>query len=393
MELIFQDTTRGLGALSLAVSTRLPPCEDVPLGPSQEGGIFCFNPFALYAVGYITNPNVLVLGEIGRGKSAFIKVLLARSSMGKSSFLILDPKGEYESLARLAGAHLIRLGDNRGVDPFAGVDWGSGPSVLTSLTLLVQAVLSRALSPMERVLITAVTDQVVARGARITLSEFVALMDPVSCAPLVGSGMRRERVSELAAGIHVELRRLVDGDLAGVFKADGDGVALPSRVVADLSGVLQPELVALAVTVLLRARLEQLRAREVSQGFVVIDEAWSVVSQEHNLPIVRSLIKLARAFGASAFIVSHRISDFATTGQGLALVGDMGTFVVFGQPRSELGGLSEALGLDDELLDLVTGLPRGRALWLVEGRSFLVDHVVVPGENDLVDTDSSMRPR
>jgi len=389
MELIFQDTTRGLGALSLAVSTNLPPCRRVPIGLSHEGGVFCFDPFTLYAQGYITNPNVLVLGEIGRGKSAFVKVLLARNAI--SSFLILDPKGEYGSLARLAGAHLIRLGAHNGADPFAGVVWDNAPSVLTSLTLLVQAVLSRTLAPLERVLITAVSDQIVASAVPLTLAEFVALMDPRNVTRLMVSGIAQARVRELAAGIHIELRRLIDGDLSGVFQIQGDGLALPSRVVVDLSGVAQPELVALAVTVLLRARLDQLRAGQVSQGFVVIDEAWSVVAQEHNLPIVRSLIKLARAFGACALTVSHRVSDFGVSPQGVALVGDMGTFVIFGQPRSELAGLGQTLGIDDELLDLVTRLPRGRALWLIQGRIFLVDHIIVPDEFDLTDTDASMR--
>ena len=50
----------------------------VYLGRDATGAAFCFDPFDLYERGLLTGPAMVVLGEIGRGKSAFIKAYLHR---------------------------------------------------------------------------------------------------------------------------------------------------------------------------------------------------------------------------------------------------------------------------------------------------------------------------
>ena len=50
--------------------------EDILAG----GGAFCFDPFQAYADGVITSPNMVVLGQLGSGKSAFVKTFLYRSA-------------------------------------------------------------------------------------------------------------------------------------------------------------------------------------------------------------------------------------------------------------------------------------------------------------------------
>ena len=44
-----------------------------------SGGPFCFDPWTWYAAGALTNPNVLLAGVIGQGKSALAKSLAVRS--------------------------------------------------------------------------------------------------------------------------------------------------------------------------------------------------------------------------------------------------------------------------------------------------------------------------
>ena len=51
------------------------------LGVNVTGGMggFWFDPFELYGSGLLTNPNCLVIGEVGSGKSALVKAFLGRS--------------------------------------------------------------------------------------------------------------------------------------------------------------------------------------------------------------------------------------------------------------------------------------------------------------------------
>lgn len=58
---------------------------------------FCFDPFALYGkVDGFTNPNVLLAGVIGQGKSALAKSFALRSvAFGYRVYVPCDPKGEW----------------------------------------------------------------------------------------------------------------------------------------------------------------------------------------------------------------------------------------------------------------------------------------------------------
>jgi len=46
------------------------------LGRDLHGGAFCFDPWEMYQAGVLTSPNVMVVGQIGRGKSTFVKTLV-----------------------------------------------------------------------------------------------------------------------------------------------------------------------------------------------------------------------------------------------------------------------------------------------------------------------------
>ena len=67
-------------------------------------GMFCYDPFCLYNTETLLSPCMLVSGNKGYGKSAFVKAYLHRQSMAGKWLAILDPKGEYLDLATRTGS-------------------------------------------------------------------------------------------------------------------------------------------------------------------------------------------------------------------------------------------------------------------------------------------------
>jgi hypothetical protein len=64
------------------------------------GAGFAFDPFEAYRAGLVTNPNVLIAGEPGTGKSATAKCIVYRACGAFGRWVaIADPKGEYLPLA------------------------------------------------------------------------------------------------------------------------------------------------------------------------------------------------------------------------------------------------------------------------------------------------------
>ena len=200
--------------------------------------------------------------------------------------------------------------------------------------------------------------------------------------------------------VALDLRRLVDGDLAGMF--DGPttgGIDLDGPlVVLDLSALYASPALGLLMTCA-TAWLQSILARQDGRHrLVVVDEAWAILSNLAIAKWLQACFKLSRAFGVANVAVLHRFSDLQAVGadgseqQRLAegLVGDSETRVIFGQPASEVDSATQLLGLTTTEAELLPQLPRGVALWKVGQRSFLVEHRLARPEAALVDTDRAM---
>lgn len=373
----------------------------VAIGTCTLGGVFRFDPFDAYAEGLVTNPNVLVAGQVGRGKSALVKCLLARAVMAGRRCVVVDPKGEYAAFAEALGARPVALEPNGRVrlNPLAGERDDPARAVL--LAALLAASLERRLDSVERaaldVALRAADDEAGSATLRGVLDHL--LSPSAASAALLGT-----TVAELAhegRTAALELRRLVDGELRGMF----DGPSTPGAdlagdvVVLDVAGAVR----AGALPVVLccaAAALEATRcAPRTARTILVLDEAWSLLADEGAARWLQGGFKLARARGIAHVLVLHRLSDLAAAGRdgsvtaaiAAGLLRDVETSVLFGQPPAEAGALAELLGLSGPEREVVARLPRGAALWRVGAVRSVVRHGVAPSESAFIDTDASMR--
>jgi type IV secretory pathway VirB4 component len=92
------------------------------LGVTQRGRRFVFDPFDAYGAGQITNPNMVIAGAIGQGKSTLVKMLLDRGLQRGRRVVVVDPKGEYGELAASYGTTPVVLGRDGWCNPFVTTD-------------------------------------------------------------------------------------------------------------------------------------------------------------------------------------------------------------------------------------------------------------------------------
>jgi type IV secretory pathway VirB4 component len=385
----------------------------VLIGRDLLGGSFIYDPFELYASGALTNPNMVVIGQIGRGKSSFVKSYLWRQSLFGRRAWVVDPKGEYAGLARAWGVEPLCLRPGGSIrlnplDPAVGDDRDPQTAGLRRSELLGSigaACLGRPLLPRERAAVDLAVDTAARQaGAKPTTLPAVVdtLFEPAQDA---ARAIRTDTATLAADGrdVALELRRLVHGDLSGMF----DGPTTPgvdldgSLVVLDLSAVYDSDALGVLMTCATAWLQVALSRRDGQRRIVVVDEAWVILT---NLGVARWLQaswKLSRAYGVANVAVVHRLSDLSAAGAsgseqvGLAqgLLSDSETRVVYGQPAGEVESAGELLGLTSTEADLLPQLGRGVALWKVGGRSFLVEHHLAAAERPLVDTDATMLGR
>lgn len=380
------------------------------IGVNVTGGMggFYFDPFELYTTGVLTNPNVIVTGDIGSGKSALVKAFLRRSLAvyGARRFVaILDPKGEYTPFAHAHGLPVVKLrpgGRDRlnPMDPRPGDDTASVVARQGLATALVAGVLGRALDATEDALLGWAVATLARTGHPFTLVDVTAaITDPAD--ELIALSRRTPlELAQAATPVVFALDKLCSRTLAGMF--DGpttigvDWETGPGLVV-DLSAVYNDHdalpLVMLAATSWLAAVLQRESDRRVLQ---IIDEAWAAV--RHGARHFQGSLKLARTYGVSTWLICHRPADLtAQTDDGTAdakiaagLLSDIQTRIVFRQPPDQVPIARDLFALSDRETAWIGQLVRGRALWRMQRRGAVVHSVLTATEQALFDTDQSM---
>jgi type IV secretory pathway VirB4 component len=370
------------------------------IGRDLFGGAFTYDAFELYEEGVITSPNMVIAGQLGRGKSALVKSFALRQMTFGRRIIVMDPKGEYSALAQACGAEAIKLS--------AGGDTKLNPldrriaqeEQLRLLHAISSAALDRPLKPYERTALERALDESVSKAGEATIPLVVdCLLNPTAEAAAEVS-TDRAALTEWGREAAFELRRLVSGDLRGMFDgATSASVDLEApMVVLDLSAVYDSDALGILMTCA-AAWLQGLLTRGTTHKTIfVVDEAWAILSNLGIAKWLQASFKLSRARGLQNIAVMHRFSDLSATGaQGSqqervarGLLSDTETKVVYAQPHGEIAATRDLLGLTDTEAALLPQLDRGIALWKVGERSFLVWHRLGRTERGIVDTDARM---
>jgi hypothetical protein len=402
-----------------------------------SGGAFYADPigWTLTGAAGVTNPNVMVFGAPGQGKSGTVKLFCLRMmAFGYRTLVLGDVKDEYEPLCRLLGVQPLAIGHGlpARINPLDFGPLGDGWRWLpagqakrrAALVFGRWLVLIRGLVGSQHVPFTASDETVVATALReltgygsgaselreVTIPQLWRALDEP------GGGLVREcryenrrHFLDATRPVRDALGTLVKGHLAGLFdesttvRVDWDA-PVQSLSLRHLDA-LGDEAVGVALTCLNswgRAMTEAADPGELR--IVVRDESWK--QMRLGVDAVKSLdadLRLSRRDGCVQVVVAHKPSDMLTVGpdgsQAVAIARDLmhlcATKVLLGQDEKVGDELSTLLGLAPMTGRLVTGWApgaKGRALWLVGNRAFKVRTVLLPGsaDADVLDTNAAL---
>jgi hypothetical protein len=377
-----------------------------------SGSGFCYDPWVLYQAGIITNPNAVLAGVVGKGKSTLAKALATRSiGFGRKIYIPGDPKGEWTTVANAVGGQAIQLGggttnrlnpldEGPRPDGITDTDWHTQVhtrrrSLLGSLT---ESSLGRPLHPVEHTALDVALATAV-DGAAVPLLPMVvdALFDPRDTRP----GATTEQLTRDGRDAGHALSRLVYGDLNGLFDGPSTVAFDPSlpMVSLDLSAIQgSDQLIALVMTCASTWMEAALTDPSGGPRWVIYDEAWRLLRNPALLARMQSQWKLSRALGIANLMIIHRFSDLDAVGDAgtearslaLGLLADCSTKIIYAQEESEAPITGRTLGLGVTEQNELPGLARGEGLWKIGQRAFVVRHLCTPGELELFDTNSRM---
>ncbi len=381
----------------------------------------------------VTNPNVVVFGKPGRGKSATVKAFALRMlGYGYRTLVLGDTKDEYEPLCRALGVEPFVIGPGlpTRVNPLALGPLGHGWDTLGAAEarrreavvfarwlVLIRGLVGSQSVPFGPVEETAVGEALRSlsgyRTAATRLAEptipqlWRALDDP---APGLVEACRyadRRHFLDATRLLRDALGALVKGSLAGLFD---DRTTLDVDWRAPIQSLSLSRLEPLgdaAVGVALTCLNSWGQAmREVAAPgdlrIVVRDETWRQMRLgPEAMKSLDANLRLSRRDADVQVLLAHKPSDMLTAGdaasQAVAIARDLlhlcDVKVLHGQDRAVGDELGALLGLTPIAQRVVTGWAvagKGRALWLVGDRLFQVQTVLTEPELRLTYTNDAL---
>lgn len=445
---VFRGAARQIqGLYPWLYGSSMPPVGAVIGVDCLTRGTWSCHPLAWLETGLISNPNMVITGDPGAGKSALIKAIALRMMpYGIRTVIAGDIKNEYAPLCRAVGAEPIELGPGlvARLNPLdAGPLARNMPSDpvrlrerlaeihrrrLVLLSALVAMRLGRSLSPTEEAALSLAIHEEASGPNGVHGPEEGGLVGcvgeqgrPAPTIPRVWARLRdpsremahelrvrRDSVQamrELIRPVTDALGGLVNGALSGLFDAEttvSPDWDAPIQSI-DLSRMKDrgDETLAMIMTCLstwVQAALDE----PGPPRLIVRDELWRQLRVPALVAKVDSDLRLSRNEGAIPLMATHRLSDFEAAGAAgsteaaiaAGLAASCDTKICFRQDVGQLQSLREQIGLTDtECAHLANwgAAQVGRALWRV-GRlpGAVVDTRLTPPEKTLFYTNERM---
>ncbi|MDM4723317.1 hypothetical protein QTQ03_28340 [Micromonospora sp. WMMA1363] len=411
-------TTRQAEVLCTAISAPPTNVEGLANGIDLTTGQPVYHdPFSAYENKIVSSPNVVVLGDLGEGKSSLLKtVYVVRPlTFRRRRAVVADRKsqggeGEYSELCRQLGGTPVRFEVGSGgsrinlLDPVIGVSAQEATQVAGQLQLLravVHAASGREPDSWQGAALRAAHLKAL-RAAEVeqrvpVLDDVVAALTHPPPGQVFGESASpavRERWAEAALGMKFDLERLIGDDLAGLF--DGpttSDVTMAARLTTfDLSQLsTEGPAIPLVMTVINTWLTNMLRRERGWLTTFVAEEGWHL-SEGVGAKIFQRNAKLSRGLGLANVVALHHVSDIPEDSPAVAMLQEAATVYLYSQARTaDAQRCLDLYSLPPELLDELMALPQGVCFLKIDtGAPIMMQHLRSAWEVGITDTDAAM---
>jgi hypothetical protein len=433
---VYQAATAEVGGLFPLLAANGVPAVGARMGyDTLSGGAFYCHPVEWLLRGLATNPNLVLFGEPGRGKSSTVVAFCLRMMLfGIKTLISGDVKGEYTPLLRELGVTPIALG--RGSTArLNALDLGPIASrwdrwsvtrqreelagVLGRWVKLLAALAETqgyAPTVTDEAVLAAVLRRLVGAGDGNTVLTPITIPDvarelahPTDQLWQEARFAGRREFLDHTRQITDALTNLVVGPLAGLFDE-------PTNFTLDWDAPIQSmdlsllrsrgdQAIAVALTCL--GSWSSLITDLQDDGeirIVVRDEVWRQMRLGlRAVQAVDSDLRLSRAERKIQLLVMHKPSDLLSVGaagsQEVSIAKDLlalcSTRILLGQSTRVADELAVDLALSEREQDVTTGWAmerKGRALWKIENTpGYKVQTVLSATEQRIFDTNAQLR--
>lgn len=345
----------------------------------QNGSLIIFDRFSL------ENANEIVLGKSGAGKSYLIKLEIMRQFMLGAEVIVIDPEGEYETLAQTLGGEVVSFTSSAPVkiNPFdLSQLYEEGENELgmkiLSLHGLLKIIMGQMNAEEDAMLDKALVETY--RGKGITPDPATQKKEPPLMEDLYKTllGMEDRAAKELA----FRLEKFIKGSAAGIFNQPSNFDLSNPLTIFDIKQ-LEEELRPIAMHIILDYVWTRVK-KTLKKRILILDEAWYMMKFEDSASFVFSIAKRARKYYLGLTTATQDVEDFLKTDYGKAVLTNSSIQMLLKQGTAEVDLVGETFFLSEGERELLLSAGIGEGLFFAGQNHVAMKVLGAPFEHELI---------
>lgn len=377
--------TRNMDTSSLAstfpfTSAILTQNKGVMYGVNQQNGsLIIFDRFSL------ENANEVVLGKSGAGKSYLIKLEILRQYMLGADIIVIDPEGEYGTIAPEVGGEVVEFSSNSSIkiNPFDMSEvYEEGENELGQKILSLHGLLKIIMGEFD-----AEHDAILDRALIESYRQKGITTDPATqkrVPPLMEDlykillGYETAPARDLA----YRLEKFIKGSAAGIFNQQSNFDLTNGLTIFSIRN-LEEELRPVAMHIILDFVWTKVK-KNLKKRLLILDEAWYMMKYEDSASFVYSIAKRARKYYLGMTTATQDVEDFIKTDYGKAILTNSSIQILLKQGTAEVDIIAQTFYLSEGEKALLLSADVGEGLFFAGQNHVAMKAFAAPFEHELI---------
>lgn len=357
----------------------------------------------------ITNPNMVILGRSGSGKSYATKLYLLREWMQGARIIIIDPEREYNNIARQIGGKIINAGSGEySINPFEvrdlreymeDEDRNIDPlSIAKSRTQTILKTLMPNLFYTSYNFVDAQINRLYDNfGIRSGIKNYdiystkdypsiYDFIELVESTPQTDRNYDRDLAVAVAGLSGMEKFFVSSQDIEHKLDLHNDHF-----VIFDIHDLKEQkiELQRAVYFNILTWIWDYIRKDRKEKTILVVDEAWILLdpNSPETLQFLVEMAKRIRKYMGSMWIITQNVNDFfqgRLEESGKAVLGNASFKLLFKQAETDIQRVLSLYTLTEKEQELLSTLPIGRAIMLAGDNHLYINVKASPFEERVI---------
>lgn len=376
--------TSPLSSIFPFVSSDLSSNDGILYGVNQHNNsLILFDRFSL------ENPNSIIFGTSGSGKSYLVKLEALRYLMTGTDVIIIDPENEYKPLSEAVGGKFydVSLSSDSHINPFdlpvPREDERTEDilrSNLINLIGLLRIMMGGLSSEEDAIMDQAITETYAAK-------DITPESDPSTWNEKVPLMADLEQILESMEGTESLVRRLkkfTTGAYSSFFNRRSN-VSMDNNLTVFGIKNLEEELRPMAMFIIMRYIWKTMTS-SLKKRILIVDEAWWMMQTEDGASFLYGLVKRSRKYWLGVTTVTQDVSDFMRSDYGQPIINNSALKMLLKQSPAVIDKVQKTFALTDEEKMILLEGSKGEGIFFAGQKHVSMRIIASPTEDKIITT-------